>query len=265
MADTNAPWWLRLDWADRCFDDLKASVEAFGKRHPCEVLSNRDLETGDYVFRLKVHEEPPLDWGFLIGDFINNVRCAVDNLVWEIARRNADPPPDRTQFLACFDHATFEKRRHSLAGLPDAAFYTIKMVQPYQDRYAYWGQWRQVNPAESPAYILERLWNWDKHRASHPAFFALGRETVWFNLHTVPEEASIEPHSFNVEPLHDNDEIARARVIPNDARVDLDANFTIEIGFGERSPIPGAPVMQTLIELRRFVREEVFPLLVPFL
>lgn len=259
---------LRLDWADRHFDKLKAVIDDFGKREAGKYSIECDLETREHVYRAVIDDAPPADIAFLVSDVIHNLRAALDNLLWAIIERPGATPPNDLQFPMCVGEDEFggkdSRWPKRLRRVPDAVFYALDMLQPYQPRYSVGtGKFLDPAPNESPLAFLNVLSNRDKHRAPHIAAFALYSRLI---LIRQPDEGAAELVRFNTNPLNDGDEIMRLRVTPTDATTDIQPSLAFNIGFDARSGMTGGtPVMETLIDIRQFIREVAFPALLPFL
>lgn len=107
---------------------------------------------------------PPLEqWGLLFGECIHNIRSALDNLTYALARLHLDPParPNQIQFPIYQDEALFEKNgRRDISQLPPAAALMIEQLQPFQRNHPD----DPGTPATDPLVLLQWQSNTDKHR-----------------------------------------------------------------------------------------------------
>jgi hypothetical protein len=118
-------------------------------------------------FRLVLEEftEPPAleDWGLLVGDCAHNLRSALDNLAFALARLVQDPPPNPTDiaFPIYVDQAKFNQhgRRRINQVLPAGA-QLIEALQPFNRDASP----QQGNPNQDALVLLQRLNNTDKHQ-----------------------------------------------------------------------------------------------------
>jgi len=108
-------------------------------------------------------------------------------------------------------------------------------------------------------YVLDELWNADKHRAIHLITAYSG--CLWTRI--TPDELSeaMEAKVIRARPVgpfeHDTEEIARYRISPRQGslyrgrHVNMQVHFglSFEVAFGERTPLCGANVMRTLTDL----------------
>jgi hypothetical protein len=108
------------------------------------------------------------EWGMLVGDAIHNLRAALDNLVWALSVQRKRPPakiPENSRWR----HVRFPIRTHDrgysgpdgyegrlLWAVDPVLWARFKELQPFERRKA--------DPTHDPLWVLEELWNIDKHR-----------------------------------------------------------------------------------------------------
>ena len=102
--------------------------------------------------------QPPLRLGVLMGDFVHNLRSALDHLVWQLALTQTDTPHDRLQFPV-LDEAPPEAGWRSMVGdrlqrVPPEAVQRIWDLQPFHSE----------QPEIHALAIVQALSNEDKHR-----------------------------------------------------------------------------------------------------
>ena len=61
--------------------DLKSRIDAFNSQNPYAVVTERQPNTGDKVFRVKIVQPVPDALCCIIGDAVHNLRSAIDHLV----------------------------------------------------------------------------------------------------------------------------------------------------------------------------------------
>ena len=148
---------------------LLADVEAFENQ-------------GAYVFRTEVEsrstheiryrsfaverEAPPEDWPLLAGEAIQNLRAALDHMVYA-----ASGGRSRTQFPIFTDPCEFQVLgSRMLQGVPEPTTATIEEAQPYRSY--------PPDPAQTMLEQLRMLSNLDKHRTLATIASAVVREGV---------------------------------------------------------------------------------------
>jgi len=105
-------------------------------------------------------ESSPLHLGVIVGDFLHNLRCVLDQLVWQLVVLNGGKPGDHNQF-PIFDTPDAYKKKAGryLRGVAADHRALIETFQPYHVGV----EARYHNLA-----VLRDLSNIDKHRFVHP-------------------------------------------------------------------------------------------------
>ena len=205
---------------------------------------------------------PVLDWGVLIGEIVNNLRGALDNLAYALAVSNAGPPPpdpvahnDRWRKVS-FPVAMTEKYwRDTIA--KDRAWcfrpghlVILKKLQPFYRRTAAQAERHWLR-------VLDELWNIDKHRNIHVVGVHPGIEGITLGPHALMQASDVKliyarpPGSF----VKNTEEIARVRTSMRrnalmgyiEANVKMEAHLIVEIAFDDGAPAYGANVIETLM------------------
>jgi hypothetical protein len=132
------------------------------------VLTNMERREDDLGIRLIVDgfkpELPAMELGLRVGECIHNLRSALDNLAYALARLRQDPPanPRRISFPIYLDQREFERStRSTLSQLPDEAADLIIRIQPFQRGGSAGGS---GEPDQDALVLLQSLNNADKHR-----------------------------------------------------------------------------------------------------
>jgi hypothetical protein len=158
--------------------------------------ANRNVNSAvvDAQIRRPIPSEIPL----IIGDCVQNLRSALDYMVWEMVIAVGGQPSKRNAFPICTTAEAFdvEVDKKRLRGISDPELIAkIKTLQPYKNGNG---------PEQDPLFILDELTNINKHRrillAGLKADFVLGRS----NLSDLGTHLSIDI-SFTV--VHDDTQI----------------------------------------------------------
>jgi hypothetical protein len=112
-------------------------------------------------FLARTDPEPsPLHLGVIVGDFLHNLRCVLDHLVWQLVLLNRQEPGEHNQF-PIFDTPDAYKKKAGryLRGVAADHRALIETFQPYH-----------LGADASSHYlaVLHDLSNIDKHRFVHP-------------------------------------------------------------------------------------------------
>jgi hypothetical protein len=152
---------LKLARAQAHLEALKAEVRAYWEREPYRLRPDLDCEAGEYSLYIEISEAAPVQWSVIVGDFIHNLRSALDHMACQLVliNRGTGTSTDRTQFpifikepktgkpLAAWERMT--------DGMSPRILAEIRDMQPYKagDR-----------AKEHALAILNALSNADKHR-----------------------------------------------------------------------------------------------------
>jgi hypothetical protein len=134
---------------------LSAKADAFENRQAYRfrtAIESRSSHQITYRCFAVEREAPPEDWPLLAGEAIQNLRSALDHIVYA-----ASGGQDWTQFPIFTNPGKFkEKASRMLQGVPEPVRETIEKAQPY----------RTYPPAPAQAMLeqLRVLSNLDKHR-----------------------------------------------------------------------------------------------------
>lgn len=128
-------------------------------------------------------EPPPDDWPLLAGEAIQNLRAALDHMVYAVSGEKSG-----TQFPIFTDPAEFkEKAPGMLRGVPGPVRATIENAQPYRSY--------PPDPAQTMLEQLRVLSNRDKHRTLATIVSAVEHEGV-----ATPEGVSITWQRYGTKP-----------------------------------------------------------------
>jgi hypothetical protein len=112
-------------------------------------------------FLARADPEPsPLHLGVIVGDFLHNLRCVLDHLVWQLVELNGQEPTRQNQFPIFDSPEAYEKAAgRYLRGVAPDHMALIETFQPYH---------LGPNAAYHSLAVLRELSNIDKHRFVHP-------------------------------------------------------------------------------------------------
>jgi hypothetical protein len=260
----------KVERAKAHFDSLYPEINAFlsGEREvkPYRLVSQVDAAASRNLWRVRIVEEPPIEWSTIVGDYVQNLRSALDYLVWVLVRANGYTP-GRSNAFPIFDVEPPNKRgngergkwNRQVAGLHPGALGFIERCQPYH---------AADGPKSHVLAGLRTLSNEDKHRALLPTFAAIHEDPskIKFKSLEIRDIRPVAEPSLDVlagRPLKEND-VAMEMPIeitgPN-PEVKLVANLTLDVGFGKHPiPLKGLEQMKLVVililgEARRFLGE----------
>jgi hypothetical protein len=245
---------LKLIRAQHHLDDVLAVIDRLVRKQG-NVVFEEDLETNQGAIRLKL-PLPDTDLPALIGDFLYNVRSALDHFVYQLAGKPATG--SRTHFPICSSKENFaeELRRHRLDNVPTRAQTLIERLQPYH-------RGNEILTA------LSELHDMDKHRTINI-------------ITTLADDVSLELRSAGRRILFDTagEELRHDAALGN-LTIDLSSERIANIlrnmkvqgqvsifvafeDFPADESEPRGRVDAILQEMLDFVRDEVFGTLEPF-
>jgi hypothetical protein len=152
---------LKRQWAQKHLQEF-ANRCGIIQNTNCPVISGEDdLEQGFYVIRI---QHPPVDpWLFeavlVVADFIANLRSCLDHLAWQLVIWNKGVPDIKTSFPICDGASDNSSSRKYIekctSGMSSDAVLIVERFQPYHAGPDY---------RQTPLWMLNKLWNIDKHR-----------------------------------------------------------------------------------------------------
>lgn len=289
MQAEDYDWRIRLQVAEEHIERAQKRVDDYMATEPYrveitpEVLATRGLlRTYDVVFRANIESQPPRRLAHDVGDTIENLRSAIEILVFALAEQHSGrlPKTERSvAFPAYSNGADFTARtskgkleRHS--GLwkvrllhPDAQA-AIESLQPYQGTDQV--EFDNVAPhlpravEEHPLYMLDQMRQQNYHR--RPLLAGALGGMPRFGLNNAAGAMVVANPTDRPPPADDSDEIYRARIIelvPN-AHVEIVPTLMFDVRFDSGGPGMGLPVMSTLRQIRNHVADVIFPALEVF-
>jgi hypothetical protein len=172
--------------------------------------------------------------GLVCGDCLQNMRSALDYLIYELVLANGGKPNRKHMFPIAMSEDQYERDGiHKIKGIHPRAAAFIDALQPYLLEH----------PSESPLYVLDELTNLNKHR--RPIITTMQATTV--------QPPFLFPH-------------VQGTIKRLDPRTQLfeESPFFAWVGFDEL-PVKGAEVTHTLNLLAFTLSEQIFPLFKDFL
>lgn len=210
---------------------LQQQIIAFTDRDPYTVVRERKAHAGIDVAVFRLREEPPPELGAVFGDYLHNMRTALDNLVWQLVLLDGGAPDDETMFPVASDlHGFKSQAGKKLRGMTRPHIAAIEALQPYPTRQD------AASRAVDAVHDFARI---DRHRVVHPAFAVLNPDPQALTIHRQPVTAEFTVHVEYLsagKPLEDGAPLARLRTTAAqpEAHVKMQVEFPIRMAFGER-------------------------------
>lgn len=261
---------LKLDRAEQHLNMLNSQIGDFFQRAPYFVSYERKPDGSEHIFRIHSKETPPLAFGLLIGDCLQNMRTALDHLAWQLAILSGKSSPDtRTAFPICATKEAFEggRTKPKLKDLSAEYRAVIKRLQPFRIGREARDHW---------LWHLNELARIDRHRVLHivggiQSEADLSAQTrdrdnnpVVYPLGELGQTHTIDM-SISYAPFKDGAEIARFGLSPPNTEVEMNYEPTFIVAFGEDVGIgPHHDINSILGNILYLLRTEVVPPFVDF-
>ncbi len=183
---------------------LKNEVRAWMDRRPYSVVQKANAERTRYSIVIRINEPAQFQrWSLMFADALNNLRNALDHLVYAIACHEAAPNPPakegklRFPITNCTANFDGEIARGSLGNISDPVRTAIKEAQPYNRPH------ETVPPLLA---ILRDLNNADKHKLLQLVYGTIHTGDIGFVGQQPFPEGNWEPIPFMGE-IKDGTEI----------------------------------------------------------
>lgn len=153
---------LKINRAQDHLDALNMKVDALERRQPYRFRTSSNLDRTRHEVRAVVQEEFPATWGLDVGDFVHNLRSALDHLVWSLVLSHGATPTNRTEFPIFLEEADYRRGAvQKIAGLPADVMSEFEALQPYRCPVA------DIEAALQPLWLVQQMDIVDKHRLLH--------------------------------------------------------------------------------------------------
>jgi hypothetical protein len=243
--------WLRISRARPYFGELRGEIDSYRSRQLYETTQDFDVQTGEYVVRGVVLEQPMPIISLIAGDIAHCLRASLDYAIWEllastsaVANKQIFFPVARTKQPGVIQILA------ALRALSPAAAAEVERLQPY-------------NPSRAPeSQLLELLHEIDiedKHHRLNIVGCAIFKPGSFL---TVPAGIGLRITSdiFDQEetfiyPFEDGTEILRYRIPSEREPVHVGTKLVADIAFGRGSFAEGKPLYKTLVSLLTFTSQ----------
>jgi hypothetical protein len=239
MVEQLAAIYDRIGRADEHLETIKEQLVSYYNADGYVIRGEYkpDLDSPRGTVTLEETFIPEIDprLNTLIGEFLHNARSSLDHLAWQLVLKAGGAKPNgNTHFpIKDTDPGTDKKGKRRSPGIPGGisapARTLVGSAQPYL-----WG----ARYAEHPLWLLNRLWNIDKHRH----VIAKGSETrIVFPM---------RPPRYTFASKLDSvtEHGAKLILVPDDPAVDVNAYTTVQVSIHEPEHGIERPLLRTLEE-----------------
>ncbi len=258
---------LKLDRAQYHLEALDSEIASFFDREPYVISYEREPDGSEHVYRVHESEVPPLALGATIGDCLQNMRSALDHLVWQLAVHSGKKttPSRQTAFPICDTIEAFRSKgtRVKVGDLTAEYRAGIERLQPFQ-----------IGPKARDHWLwhLNELSRVDRHRVLHVVGgvqdtidISTGDRDDDGNFRVIPIRYFTLGLNVAYAPFKDGAEVARFTLKTTEPEIDItkvetNCDFTFIVTFGQDIGItPAHGVMGVLGNILLHIREDVVP------
>jgi hypothetical protein len=147
----------KLYRAKEHLDQLHVETDRYLRSNPAKLVRQREGSPNEYIGKVVTDTPVPKRIPLIVGDFLQNLRSALDYLVWELVMVAKNTPDRNNMFPICTTPEAFmgQVARHRLDGTPTNAVAEIDALRPYHEA---------VDPNGHVLAMIDDLCNINKHR-----------------------------------------------------------------------------------------------------
>ena len=227
MSPSLSDCYVRLNGAQNDLEVFNTEVGRWLGQDVYSVVDEDDPHSGYRLLGIRIAAPPP-DWGRRAGHIVNDIRTALEYLVYQLAWLDSGTVQANTQFPICDTPDAFkaELKKNRLIGLNSDHIKAIERCQPYNIGRSWI---RQVRELSNP----------DKHRYINHAV-----ATNWPPVPSIAGAVTLtrqhKPHRLMNKPGAEP---------PLASQLDVQMSVSVGVSFSD-----GSPVIETLKVLEAGVR-----------
>jgi hypothetical protein len=209
----------RLARAKEQASAIQGVIAAFARSESHKIVSDKNADRTEHYTR--VYFDPQLDIlriGVLFGEYVHQLRSALDNLAVQLVISSGGAPSTLTEFPIFNKAKGFRKdSARKMRGMKPAITAEIERLQPYNAR--------GNNPETTALWLIHRLNIVDKHQIILPVVMAHQESMLRFPKDCTLVEAKTVQHGAVLWTVHCPS--------PRD-EVHVDGTFNFQIGIEDR-------------------------------
>lgn len=149
----------KLSMAEEHLAKLEGSFKSIGESDGCSFTFQHNSNSTEVAMWVKFDPPPGVRWGAIVGNFVNDLRNALDHIVYAIAvgESGRNPPPDGRRLM--FPIADSEDDWKGVRGRVRTLSESVRTVIEHEQPFA-----RRQRNEFSPLSTLGQLNDRDKHR-----------------------------------------------------------------------------------------------------
>lgn len=242
---------LKVERGNEHLKFLESELGRYYTTYPAEFVPegevHRDESGGEYIFGSVKVDAPPASISIIMGDVVQNLRSALDYLVWELVLANHQTPGESNAFPICRSEKEFmgELGRNRLAGVNPDVIAEVARLQPY---------FNGADVDKSFLWTLHHFANINKHRRI--LLTRLKTAPIPPGLITTQDAHGFTHAMVNPPPANIDAQIGPVPVV--DGKVQMHPAFIGYVVFDEGPP-KGYEVWALLEAISRFIPEFMLP------
>jgi hypothetical protein len=263
MSDRLTGVRIKIERAKEHIRNLETEVSTFIESSDNRVVAEDDSETGDLVYVARIGAPIPLRFGAIVGDTVHNLRASLDVLIAELVLASGGTFTPKVKFPFAKDADSFKSLDlRPIQCLGKAGMDLLQATEPY-------------GGGNQALWALHDLDIIDKHRVLLPIWATVvSVGTRQFGFERKPTlNWDLSVHSMSVhgvthyfhDAVDDGTILLRVEAARRTSEVDVEAQATFTIAFGENWLLKGKAVIPTLLQLAEKVEGvvEAFAVLLP--
>lgn len=237
--------YAKLDRATEHASELRQTINAAFEATNQKIIREVSADDSKIVYRVEVLPLIDPRWSLLLGDFLTNMRAALDHLAWQLVLLDAGTPTCDTSFPITTSWRSRSGKSPAkpvtIAGLHDKT--VLDLVEAVQPRALVS---LHAKPENSPLHVLNELVNIDKHRLLLLFAHTLRWDQIWFG---VPADRQPPTFNLNTALLADGDVVATFDFGDSGVFSNFDPQVTLglrlDVGL-DIAPLRSVEVLQTV-------------------
>jgi hypothetical protein len=236
--------------------ELQTEIQRYFNTNPAKIVRDEGGNSDEFIGTIKPGGAIPGRLPIIIGDCLQNLRSALDYMVWELVLAAKNKPGRHNMFPICSTLKAFEdqlNKKNRLKGINPDAIAEIQSLQPYHSGQDF---------DKAMLWVLDDLCNINKHRRvlltnlqGGPSDLELrhidGEVFGRVNTASIKKGAKIGPH-----PIING---SKGRGI----KLDVNPNIAVYMAFDE-GVTQNLDIGLVLVKMLRYIEFVVLPRFEPF-
>jgi hypothetical protein len=228
--------------------ELGTELQGYFQTNPGKMVREPNTPDNVAMFTFQLKDPMPARFGLIVGDCLQNLRSALDYLVWELVLAANNQPTKDNMFPICSTSDAFKNavsKRNRLFGVHPDVIAEIDALQPYhlgQD----WGK--------SVLAVMDELTNINKHR--RVLLTEMGATTTPQPIIEKDGEILMEVGPGPTPTYDSNAKLGPYPIV--DGKVIMNAQLVAVITFGEGAA-KGMEISLAMNEWAIYIKDKILP------